>query len=138
MSDFRVMPKLDEDNEFFWSSGGDGHLRFLGCDECGYLVHPPGPVCPRCWCRSLSPRPVSGRATLYSFTVNHQQWAPGTEEPYVIGIVVPVEQDDIRLTTNIVEVDPDDVLIGMDVEVVFENRDPVFLPLFRPARRTPV
>jgi len=132
MSDFRVLPRIDEDNEFFWTSGREGVLRFLGCDQCGYLIHPPGPVCPRCWSREVSPHPVSGRATLYSFTVNHQNWAPGAEEPYVIGIVVPVEQDDVRLTTNVIGVDPDSVAIGMDLEVVFEDRDPVFLPLFRP------
>jgi len=132
MSDFRVLPRIDEDNEFFWTSGREGVLRFLGCDECGYLIHPPGPVCPKCWSRQVSPHPVSGRATLYSFTVNHQNWAPGTEEPYVIGIVVPVEQNDIRLTTNVIGIDPGAVEIGMELEVVFEDRDPVFLPLFRP------
>lgn len=132
MAEFRVLPRIDEDNEFFWSSGRDGQLRFLACDGCSYLVHPPAPVCPRCWQRGLSPRVVSGRATVHSFTVNHQQWAPGTEEPYVIAIVVPEEQDDVRLTTNLVEIDPGRVHIGLPVEVVFEDHDPVFVPLFRP------
>ena len=41
----------------------------------------------------------------------------------------------LRLTTNIVGCDPDEVTIGMPVEVVFEDagEDDVFLPLFRPA-----
>lgn len=133
MSDFRVMPRLDTDNEFFWTSGRDGRLRFLSCSRCDYLVHPPAPVCPRCWCRQLAPREVSGRATLHTYTVNHQQWAPGTEEPYVIGVVVPDEQDDVRLTTNVIDVPVDQVRIGMELEVVFEDHEPVFLPLFRPA-----
>ena len=38
----------------------------------------------------------------------------------------------MRLTTNIVGIDPDDVRIGMPVEVVFEDHAPVFVPLFRP------
>lgn len=132
MSDFRVLPRLDHDNEFFWTSGRDGMLRFLRCAGCGYFLHPPGPVCPRCWSRELSPRPVSGRATLFSFTVNHQPWAPGAEEPYVIGLVQLDEQEDLRLTTNVVEVDPSAVRIGMRLRVVFEDHDPVFVPLFEP------
>jgi uncharacterized OB-fold protein len=52
---------------------------------------------------------------------------------YVIGVVAIDEQPDVRLTTNIVDVDPADVRIGMPVEVVFEDHHPVYLPLFRPA-----
>ena len=129
---FRVLPRLDGSNDFFWTSGADGHLRFLRCRGCGYFVHPPGPVCPRCLTAELAPEPVSGRATLFSFTVNHKNWAPGTEEPYVIGLVQLAEQDDLRLTTNIVGIDPDDVSIGMPLRVLFEAHDPVYIPLFEP------
>ena len=50
----------------------------------------------------------------------------------VIAIVSIDEQPDVRLVTNLVGIDPDDVRIGMPVEVTFEDHDPVFLPLFRP------
>jgi uncharacterized OB-fold protein len=76
---------------------------------------------------------VSGRATLYSFTVNHQPW-DGDVEPYVIGMVEIDDQPDIRLMTNIVGIEPAEVRIGMPLEVVFEEHDPVYLPLFRPVR----
>ena len=74
---------------------------------------------------------MSGRGTLHSFTVNHQPW-DGVGDTYVIGLVSLVEQPDVRLTTNIVDVEPDAVRIGMPVEVVFEDHDPIYLPLFRP------
>jgi uncharacterized OB-fold protein len=63
--------------------------------------------------------------------VNHQQWIPGSG-PYVIGLVAIDEQEDIRLTTNIVGCDADEVRIGMKVAVTFEHHDDVWLPLFRP------
>ena len=129
---FRVMPRLDQDNEFFWTSGKDGQLRFLRCLKCRYYVHPPVPICPACLGRELAPEVVSGDAVLWSYTVNFQQWAPGTEEPYVIGLVEFIEQDGLRLTTNIVA-EPDEVTVGMPVHVVFEDHDPVFIPLFEPA-----
>ena len=128
---FRVLPTLDESNAFFWTSGADGKLRFLRCPACSYLVHPPAPVCPQCYGRGVEPAEVSGRATVHSFTVNHQPW-DGAGDPYVIGLVEIVEQPDVRLTTNIVGIEPDAVQIGMPVEVVFEDHAPVFIPLFRP------
>ena len=127
----RVLPATDGPAGFFWTSGADGVLRFLRCSDCEYLIHPPAPICPRCHSREVRPAPVSGRGTLYSFTVNHQPW-DGVGDTYIIGLVQIDEQPDVRLTTNIVDVDPADVRIGMPVEVVFENHDPVYLPLFRP------
>ena len=127
----RVLPTLDEPSAFFWRSGEDGKLRFLRCAACSYLIHPPAPICPRCEHRAAAPAVVSGRGTLHSFTVNHQPW-DGAGEPYVIGLVEIDEQADVRLTTNIVGIDPDDVQIGMRVEVEFEDHAPVFIPLFRP------
>lgn len=128
---FRVLPTLDEPSAFFWTSGADGKLRFLKCAACSYLIHPPAPICPKCHSREAAPAEVSGRATVHSFTVNHQPW-DGTPEAYVIGLVTIDEQPDVRLTTNIIDIDPDEVRIGMPVEVVFEDRAPVFVPLFRP------
>ncbi|HEV3281602.1 MAG TPA: OB-fold domain-containing protein [Acidimicrobiales bacterium] len=128
---FRLLPRLDPDNEFFWKSGRDGVLRFLRCGSCGRFVHPPVPRCPFCLSVALSPEPVSGRGTVHSFTVNHQQWIPGSD-PYVIGLVAIDEQPDVRLMTNFVECVPDEHLIGTPVEVVFEQNEDVYLPLFRP------
>lgn len=133
MSDqpFRVLPAVDETNEFFWTSGQDGRLRFLRCQACGYFLHPPGPRCPECGGRELEPEAVSGRATVATCTVNHQQWAL-PEDPWVIAIVELPEQEGLRLTTNIVGCDPYDVHIDQEVTVTFEQHDDVWFPLFEP------
>ena len=135
MSDtpFRVLPRLDDETGFFWTSGKDGKLRILRCDACRYLVHPPAPVCPQCFGRALAPDALSGRATVATFTVNHHPW-DGSTEPWVVALVELEEQPDVRLMTNIVGIDPEEVAIGMPVQVVFEDHDPVFVPLFEPAR----
>ena len=130
-SPFRVQPALDDENRFFWTSGEDGRLRFLRCRACRYFLHPPSPRCPRCGSRELAPEAVSGRGEVFSFTVNHQPW-DGATEPWVIALVSFPEQDDLRLTTNIVGCEPDDVRIGMPVQVTFEQHDLVFFPLFEP------
>ena len=80
---------------------------------------------------------VSGRATVATFTVNYQPWMPGPDLPYVVAIVEIEEQPSVRLTTNIVNCPPEDVHIGMKVQVVFEHRDDgdedVWIPQFEPA-----
>jgi len=129
---FRLLPRLDPENEFFWTSGADGVLRFLRCAACRTYVHPPSPVCPACLSRDLAPEAVSGRATLVAHTCNVHGWLPGSE-PYLIGLVAIDEQPDVRLTTNLVGVEPEEVATGMALEVVFEHDDDIWLPLFRPA-----
>jgi uncharacterized OB-fold protein len=122
----------DATDEFFWKSGADGKLRLLGCTACGRLHHPALPHCPYCHSRSLEPTVVSGAATVAAFTINHQEFMPGFETPYVIAYVEIDEDPTIRLTTNIVGCDPHDVFIGQRVEVTFEANGDWFVPLFRP------
>jgi len=129
---FRVLPLLDDENRFFWTSGADGRLRFLRCQGCGYYLHPPIPRCPECGSREIAPTEVSGRGEVHSVTVNHHPW-DGDTEPYAIAIVVLAEQADLRLTTNVIGCPPEEVHIGMPVRVTFEPHDDVWLPLFEPA-----
>ncbi len=129
---FRVLPALSDANRHFWTGGERGELVILACDDCRYLVHPPSPRCPQCLSRDLTPKPVSGLAHVASYTVNHQPWNPTMPERYVVAIVEIDEQPSVRLMTNIVGCDPDDVWIGMPVRVVFEPDEDVFLPMFTP------
>lgn len=123
---------LDGSNDFFWHSGADGRLRFWTCATCGYRTHPGGAACARCLSTNVEPQPVSGRATVLTYTVNVQPWQPG-QQPYVVAIVGIDEQADLRLTTNIIDCDPWSVRIGDRVEVAFLARHDLFYPLFRPA-----
>ena len=42
------------------------------------------------------------------------------------------EQPGLRLSTEIVNIDPEAVFIGMSVKVVFEQQEEIYLPLFEP------
>jgi uncharacterized OB-fold protein len=139
---FRVLPELTPRNRHFWTGGEHGELRILRCNACGQWIHPPYPLCPACHSKDLAPRAVSGRATVHTFSINHQPWMPGPEVPFVVAIVTLEEDPSVRLTTNIVGCRPEEVRIGMPVRAVFEHhpdeRGDVWLPLFEPdpARRT--
>jgi acetyl-CoA acetyltransferase/uncharacterized OB-fold protein len=129
----RPLPELTPQNEFFWTAGGDGVLRIQECRDCEALIHPPQPVCRYCRGRNLGAREVSGKATLSAFTVNHRFGFPDLPPPYVVAQVAVVEDPRVRLTTNIVDCDPEDLELGQLVEVTFDKIDDVWLPLFKPA-----
>ncbi len=133
---FAVLPELTEANRHFWQGGREGRLVLLRCTDCGYWLHPPVPVCPRDGSKNLAPEAVSGRGTVASYTVNHHQWLPGFDPPYVVALVELVEQAALRLTTNLVGCPVDAVAIGQGVRVVFRHvADPngdIWLPLFEP------
>ena len=133
----RPLPPVTDETEFFWTSGADGTLRLQECTHCSALIHPPQPVCRYCRSHEMSVREVSGHATLSSFTVNHRFSLPGLPAPYVVAQVAIVEDPRVRLTTNIVDCDPDQLEIGQLVEVVFDKHGDVYLPLFRPAAEQP-
>jgi len=128
----RPLPLITQDNEFFWTSGADGKLRFQECKACTALIHPRAPVCRYCRSRDIGVRAVSGKATLAGFTLNQRFSLPGMPAPYVVAQVAIEEDPRVRLTTNIVESDPDDLELGQQVEVVFEHVEDVWFPLFRP------
>lgn len=130
---FRPVPRVTALDAPFWRAGADGTLRIQRCGACGLYLHPPGPVCPHCLGRDLAFTPVSGRARVVTSTVNHHPWYPGWATPYVVAIVELDEQPGLRLTTNVVDCDPDAVAIGMAVTVCFTPiDDDVWLPLFTP------
>jgi len=131
----RMLPKLNEHNRAFWTGGADGQLHIAWCDRCRLWVQPPDADCPDCG-GELVDRPVSGRGSVYTYTVNYQPYMPNVPVPYVIAIVELEEQADLRIASNIVGCEPDSVYVGMPVEVRFEphevDGDTVYFPVFAP------
>jgi uncharacterized OB-fold protein len=129
----RVPPYLDPDNTAFWTGGKNGELLILRCSDCGWWTHPAAPRCRRCRSANVRPEPVSGNAKVVSYTVNYKAWIPGSE-PYIVAQVELLEQPGLFLTTNLIDIEAEQVNIGMDVKVVFEESKDIWYPLFRPAQ----
>ena len=124
------VPQITDENGAFWTGGRDGELLIIRCTSCGYWIHPPTPRCPKCLSDAVEPQAVSGRGTVYSYTINRQAWFPGLEVPFVIAMVELDEQPGLRLMTNIVDCPVDEVEIDMPVEVAFVERGEAFIPVF--------
>jgi hypothetical protein len=130
----RPLPQPDADTAFFWEAARAGRLEILRCRDCGTYIHLPKPSCRACGGSNLAPEPVSGRGVVHTYTVT-QTPVPGFDPPFAVVLVELAEQVGLRLVSNIVDVAPEDIRIGMPVEAVFEEAaDGVILPLFRLAR----
>ena len=127
----RKLPALTPETEAFWTGGKDGRLLIQRCTGCGHYQHPPGPLCPLCRTETMAPAPVSGKGAVKTFTVNHQQWLPGMDRPFVFAAVELPEQAELYVFSNVLA-PPEEVRIGLPVSVCFERQDDVWLPLFRP------
>lgn len=126
-----VPPPIDA--AFFWEGADAGELRIQRCVACGRLRHPPRPMCPHC--RSLERDYVvaSGRGQVHSFVVHHHPEVPGREHPFVIALVDL--EEGTRIVGNLLDLAPEDVEIGMPVEVTFvEADDGQADPQWRPRR----
>jgi len=128
----RILPPLTELNRPFWTGGARGDLLILRCRTCGHWVHPPASPCPACGGDSLVPEPVSGKGTIFTYTVNWHPFNPEVPVPVLIAIVELPEQEGLRFTTNIVGCEPEDVRIGLPVEVRFEDHGEIWVPVFTP------
>ena len=120
----------------FWEACRRRELRLQRCCDCGRFRHPPIPGCPDCG----SPRsewPLVGeRGTVFSYTVVHHAAIPSlaAQLPYVVAVVGIDGTGGARVITNLIDVPPDAVSIGMAVEVVWDEvQDDFVLPRFRPA-----
>lgn len=126
-----MLPTLTDANRPYWTGGAEGRLLLPRCDACGRWADPDAEACGGCG-GALSHQAVSGRGTVFTFTVNAQAWNPDLPVPYVIALVELDEQEDLRIPTNLVGCEPDQVRIGMPVQVLFEQQGEVWVPLFQP------
>ena len=131
----RPLPLSDELTAEFWDSIRSGRLCIQWCQSCSRFNHPPAWLCPGCGSDDLTYREVSGRGRVYSFTTVHEPPAPGFRDlvPLLIGVVELVEQPHLLMVSNLLDVDPESVSIGLEVAVTFEAVAPdCTLPQFRP------
>ena len=75
---------------------------------------------------------ASGKATLYSFTVAHYPQVPSFDYPHVVGLVEL--EEGVRIVSPIVGCTPDQLEIGMPLELSFVNtHEDVTVHQFHPA-----
>ena len=139
MTTQRPLPVPDETSAPFWAAAARHVLTVARCGQCGTLALPPDVVCTACG--STEPgyqfTPVSGRATVRSWTVVRQAFLPGfdNEVPFVLVDVELAEQADLRLIGRLLDGVDAELSIGAEVRVAFEDLTAeIALPAFELVR----
>jgi uncharacterized OB-fold protein len=127
-----LRPRVDLDNQGFWEAAKQHKIVFQRCKDCGLLVHRPRPMCPRCNSMEKEWFPSTGEGVVYSWVnfVYANAAYPGIKVPYTVVVVEMAEG--VRIISNLHDVKPEEVYVGMPVEVVFDDiADDLTLPKFR-------
>ena len=126
----RPRPAITRDNAFFWEGVGRHELMIQRCTSCGRLRHPPRPMCADCRSTAWDTVASTGRGVVHSYVVHHHPPLPGITTPHPV-VLVDLDEG-VRIVSNTVDIVPDDIQIGLPVEVAFVAvDDELTLPLFR-------
>lgn len=127
---------LDHDNKAFYAGWLDRQLLINRCGDCGHWHHPPRPLCPECWSFNVVPTEVSGRGTVHLLIRLHQgPPAPDVDysTPHPVATVELPEQEGLRISSTVINCAPEEIHIGMPVELAWIERYGVPYPVFQPA-----
>jgi uncharacterized protein len=121
MTYLRPIPTITAPNRPFWDALRERRFTVPKCDDCGDYNWSPYPACRTCLSVNQTWTDVSGRGTVYS----HSSVYKGLrtfDVPHVFALIELEERPrTLTVLSNIVGCDPDDVHIGMPVQVVFDD-----------------
>jgi len=127
----RPRPATTIDNQFWFEAAKEHKLVIQRCASCKTLRHPPRPRCDQCGSYEWDTVEASGKGSIYSFVVVHYPQVPSFDYPLPIGLIEL--EEGTRLVADLVGIEPDQVKVGMPVEVEWQDLDEdLTLPAFRP------
>lgn len=128
----RPLPKPDERSEPFFEAARRHELRVQRCTNCHTFQLPGRIACDVCLSSELEWVSASGRGTVFSYVVVHQNYHPAFAESLPYNVAVVELEEGPRLTTRITGVENEALEAGMAVEADFEDVDTeISLPHFR-------
>jgi len=115
--------------EEFYRFAGERRLMVARCSKCGELLLPPRPMCTKCLSTDLKWVELGKRGELLTYTVIHV--APTQFQsmvPYVVGVVKL--KDGLKLPGMIRGIEPEEIEVGMELEVDFDATLPSQWPMW--------
>lgn len=144
----RPRPAINRDNQALFDGYRRHELRVPRCSSCGRTLFPPSPRCAACGSFEMAYAVADGTATVYSFTAVQHPQVPGFRYPVVAAVVELVDEqlrEPVRMIGDLVGVSPEQVRIGMPLELEWldshpalvegatDSRGSISLPQWRPA-----
>lgn len=127
----RPIPRRTPTSAPYFDAARDGRLRLQKCPRDGFFFYP-RVACPTCLGDDWQWEDVSGRGTVYSYTID-RIGLDATQRSRLPLVVAIIELDEgPRMTSNVVGCAPEDVSVGQAVEVTFEDLGEETLVHFKP------
>ncbi len=129
------LPDVDwKEGAPFWEGTRLGEIRFTKCGDCNRFHWYPCTVCPFCYSSNIEWQALTSQPKLFTWTyVNYKLPIVTIRGPLIVILVEFEEAPGCYLTSDLVECRPEDVYVGMPLEVVFQKvDDKLTIPLFRP------
>ena len=123
MSNNKPMPVPTEISAPFWEGLKAERLLIQQCNACEHWIFYPRRHCPACLAHDLAWREVSGGATLYSFTLTRIATLPDFIDEMPQKLAVVELDEGVRINTNLVGLEEDEIRIGMRLQPVFAEVD---------------
>ena len=130
----RPLPSPDVVSTEYWAALAGGRLLIQHCPDCDHYQFYPRALCEHCGSEPAW-REVSGRGTIYTFTVIRQNGIPAFQKdiPYVVAMIQL--EEGVRLMGNVTGCPVDEVRIGMEVRPYAIRMEPELAVLqWEPAR----
>jgi uncharacterized OB-fold protein len=118
-------PEPDALTAAFWAACREHRLVIQRCRACGTFRHLPHVLCGRCQSPSHEWVASAGRGTVFTYTIVGHSVHPATDHavPYAVAVVALDDCGRVLVTSNVIGCDPQDVHVGMAVEVAWEDLD---------------
>ena len=126
------LPIPNLDNQEFFDKCREHQLVLRRCQDCHSFLHPPRPNCPDCGSENLEWVASRGRGTIYTFTITREPVSRAFLGRLPWNVVEVEMEEGVHLVSNLVDCDPEEIEIGLAVEVIFEAvNDEITLPKFK-------
>jgi uncharacterized OB-fold protein len=104
----------------FFAGAARGELVVTRCSACDRYVWYPAPACPHCE-GTLAWVPVSGKGTLFSWTVVRRAFLPAFDDkvPFVSALIAIDEDPAVRIVSYVIDGEPDALRADEPVSAVF-------------------
>lgn len=129
----KPLPQPTPTSQPYWDGLRARRVMLQYSPSSDQWVHYPRNRAPGTLADDLEWREVSGEGQVYTFTVARRPTAPAWAEDTPQMIAVVELDEGPKITTELVEVDPDAIRIGMRVKPVFQDEGAVTLLRFAPA-----
>mgnify|MGYP001828384102 CR=1 FL=1 len=127
-------PVAESFEEPFWDAIKRKKLMFQRCTECGTWSHPPRVMCHKCKSFDMEWVESTGKGRVYSWVVFTREVHPAFKVPYDVVLVEMEDEKGVRIISNMVDCEPDELYIDMPVELVFKDvTDEWPMPFFKKA-----